>query len=173
MNMDFHELVESRNSVRGYDPSRPVPKEVLTRILDAGRLAPSAKNLQPWKFLVIQSPEMLDTVRPCYGREWFRQAPLILVIKGDRNAAWVRSSDRWNSLETDLAIAMDHIVLAAQAEGVATCWISAFDPALLHNVLNLTPDEEIFAITPLGYASPDAETRPKTRKPFDEVVEYL
>ena len=171
--MDFRELVLSRKSVRGYDGSKPVPNEVLTRILDAGRFAPSAKNLQPWKFLVIQSPEMLDTVRPCYEREWFRQAPVILVVKGDRNAAWVRSSDSWNSLETDLAIAMDHIVLAAQAEGIATCWISAFDPVLLHKVLHLTPDEDIFAITPLGYASADAETRPKTRKPFDEVVEFL
>ncbi|NTV02567.1 MAG: nitroreductase [Chlorobiaceae bacterium] len=173
MTVDFRELVESRKSVRGYDPSRPVPKEVLDRILDAGRLAPSAKNLQPWKFLVVRSAEMLDTVRPCYPREWFRQAPIILIVKGDRNAAWVRPSDSWNSLETDLAIAMDHLVLAAEAEGVATCWISAFDPVFLHQVLHLTPDEEVFAITPLGYASADAETRPKTRKLLAEVVEYL
>jgi nitroreductase len=171
--MDFHELVETRRSVRGYDPSRPLPDDLLNRILDAGRLAPSAKNLQPWKFIVVSSPEMLAAVRPCYEREWFRQAPHILIVKGDRNAAWVRSGDGWNSLETDMAIAMDHIVLAAHAEGVATCWISAFDPALLHKVLNLTPDEEVFAITPLGYASPDAATRPKDRKPLDEVVEYL
>ena len=170
--MDFHELATSRKSVRGYDPTRPVPQEVLDRILDAGRLTPSAKNLQPWKFIVVRSPEMLDTVRPCYQREWFRQAPVILIVKGDRNAAWVRQSDSWNSLETDLAIAMDHLVLAAQAEGVSTCWISAFDPVLLHNVLGLTPDEEVFAITPLGYASPDSETRPKTRKPLEAVVEY-
>lgn len=171
--MDFHELVASRKSVRGYDPSRPVPQEVLARILEAGRLAPSAKNLQPFKFLVVSSPEMLAAVRPCYEKEWFRQAPHILIVKGDRNAAWVRPSDSWNSLETDMAIAMDHLVLAAHAEGVATCWISAFDSVLLHKVLRLTPDEEIFSITPLGYASPDAETRPKTRKPIEELVEYL
>ncbi|NTW73251.1 MAG: nitroreductase [Chlorobiaceae bacterium] len=170
--MDFHELVTTRKSSRGYNPSAPVPPDVLTRILDAGRLAPSAKNLQPWKFLVITSPEKLDEVRACYDREWFRQAPQILIVKGDRNAAWVRPADSWNSLETDMAIAMDHLVLAAHAEGVATCWISAFDSVLLHKVLQLTPDEEIFAITPLGYASPDTETRPKTRKPLDEVVEY-
>ncbi|NTV25683.1 MAG: nitroreductase [Chlorobiaceae bacterium] len=171
--MDFHELVASRKSVRGYDPSRPVPQEVLNRILDAGRLAPTAKNLQPFRFLVVSSSEMLAAIRPCYEREWFWQAPHILIVKGDRNAAWVRPSDSWNSLETDMAIAMDHLVLAAHAEGVATCWISAFDSVLLHKVLRLTPDEEIFAITPLGYASPDAETRPKTRKPIEELVEYL
>ncbi len=171
--MEFHELVESRKSVRGYDPGRPVPQELLERILDAGRLAPSAKNLQPWRFVVVRSPEMLEAVRACYQREWFRQAPVILIAKGDRNKAWVRSGDGWNSLETDLAIAMDHLVLAAHAEGLATCWISAFDPAHLHKVLGLTPDEEVFAITPLGYASATAETRPKTRKPLDEVVRYL
>ena len=173
MSMEFHELAGTRKSVRGYDPSRPVPQALLERILDAGRLAPSAKNLQPWKFLVVRSPEMLDAVRPCYPRDWFSQAPVILVVKGDRNAAWARAGDGWNSLETDLAIAMDHLVLAAHAEGLATCWVSAFDPAYLHKVLHLTPDEDIFAITPLGYASAEAETRPKARKPLDEVVEYL
>lgn len=171
--MEFHELVETRKSTRGYDSARPVPQETLERILDAGRLAPSAKNLQPWKFVVVRSPEMLEAVRPCYERAWFRQAPVLLIVRGDRNAAWVRSGDGWNSLETDLAIAMDHLVLAAHAEGLATCWVSAFDPALLHKVLRLTPDEEVFAITPIGYPSNDAETRPKTRKPLDEVVQYL
>jgi len=171
--MNFHELVATRKSVRGYDPERPVPREALTRILDTARLAPSAKNLQPWTLLVVGSAEMLSAVRPCYEREWFQKAPQILIVKGNRNSAWVRNSDGWNSLETDLAIVMDHLVLAAHAEGVATCWISAFDPVLLHKVLELTPDDEVFAITPLGYASTPDETRPKSRKPLDEVVEYL
>jgi nitroreductase len=171
--MEFHDLAESRKSVRGYDASRPVPPEILGRVLDAGRLAPSAKNLQPWKFLLVSSPEMLANVRLCYKRDWFQQAPHILVVAGDREAAWVRPLDGWNSLETDLAIAMDHLVLAAQAEGLATCWICAFDPAMLCNALELKPSEEVFAITPLGYASADAQTRPKTRKPLEEVVRYL
>jgi nitroreductase len=171
--MNLHELVESRKSVRGYDPDRPVLRETLERILDAGRLAPSAKNLQPWTLLLVSSPEMLTRVRPCYDRDWFRQAPHILVVTGNREAAWVRPSDGWNSLETDLAIVMDHLVLAAHAEGVATCWISAFDPAMLREALSLNPSEEVFAITPLGYASADAQTRPKTRKPLDEVVRFL
>jgi len=171
--MNLHELVESRKSVRGYTPDQPVSREILERVLDAGRLAPSAKNLQPWKFLLVSSPEMLARVRLCYERDWFRQAPHILVITGDREAAWVRPSDGWNSLETDLAISMDHLVLAAHAEGVATCWISAFDPAILRETLGLGPTEEVFAITPLGYASPDAQTRPKNRKTLEEVVRYL
>jgi nitroreductase len=169
----LHELVESRKSVRGYDRSRPVPPEMLERVLDAGRLAPSAKNLQPWKFLVVSSPGMLAKVRLCYERDWFTEAPHLLVVTGDRSEAWVRPSDGWNSLETDLGIAMDHLILAAHAEGLATCWISAFDPAMLREALGLSPTEEVFAITPLGYASPEAQTRPKSRKPLDEVVRYL
>ena len=171
--MDMHELVATRYSVRGYDATRPVPAEILERVLDAGRFAPSAKNLQPWKFLLVSSPEMLEKIRPCYSQEWFRQAPHILIVTGDRNAAWVRPSDGWNSLETDMAIAMDHLILAAHAEGLGTCWISAFNPVMLRDVLGLKPHEELFAITPLGYASPDGATRPKTRKPLDEVVVFL
>jgi nitroreductase len=171
--MNLHELVASRKSVRGYDPDRPVPTEILERILDAGRLAPSAKNLQPWKFLLVSSPDMLAKVRQCYQRDWFRQAPHVLIVTGDRDEAWVRPSDGWNSLETDLAIAMDHLILAAHAEGLGTCWISAYDPAMLRDALDLKPGEEIFAITPLGYASPNTETRPKTRKALDEVALFL
>jgi nitroreductase len=171
--MILHNLVESRKSVRGYDQSRPVAPEKLERVLDAGRLAPSAKNLQPWKFLVVSSPGMLAKLRPCYERDWFQEAPHILVVTGDREAAWVRPSDGWNSLETDLGIAMDHLILAAHDEGLATCWISAFDPAKLREALGLGLTEEVFAITPLGYASADAQTRPKSRKPLEEVVRYL
>jgi nitroreductase len=171
--MNLHELVSSRKSVRGYDPNRQVPRDILERILDAGRLAPSAKNLQPWKFLLVSSPEMLAKVCASYRGEWLRQAPHVLIVTGDRDAAWVRSSDGWNSLETDLAIAMDHLILAAHAEGLGTCWISAYDPTTLREVLGLRPTEEVFAITPVGYASIPAETRPKTRKPLEEVAVFL
>lgn len=169
----LHDLAESRKSVRGYDSARPVAPATLERVLDAGRLAPSAKNLQPWKFLVVSSPEMLAKIRPCYERDWFAEAPHILVVVGNRTDAWVRPSDGWNSLETDLGIAMDHLILAAHDEGLATCWISAFDPAMLREALKLKPTEEVFAITPLGYASAEAPTRPKTRKSLDDVVRYL
>ncbi|HWR00418.1 MAG TPA: nitroreductase family protein [Chlorobaculum sp.] len=171
--MNMHELVESRYSVRGYVTDRPVPQDILERILDAGRLAPSAKNLQPWKFLLVSSPEMRDRVCACYRGAWLRQAPHVLIVTGDRDAAWVRSFDGWNSLETDLAIAMDHLILAAHAEGLGTCWISAYDPAMLRDVLGLKPTEELFAITPLGYPTRPLEVRPKTRKTLDQVAVFL
>jgi nitroreductase len=171
--MNFHELVAARKSIRRFDPERNVPDEILRRILDAGRLAPSAKNLQPWKFRLISSPGLLQKIHACYARDWIRTAPHLLVVSGSRNAAWVRRQDGYNSLETDLTIAMDHMVLAATFEGVGTCWIAAFDPEVLREALQLEPDEVVFAFTPLGYAAPDDGSLPKTRKTFEEVVEFL
>lgn len=169
--MNFLDLVRSRESIRNYDPARPVAREVLERILEAGRLAPSAANRQPWRFLVISSPEMLAKVRPCYSRSWFADAPQILVVTGDRGAAWTRMGDGYNAIETDLTIAMDHLILAATAEGVGTCWIAAFDPQVLRSALALKENETVFAITPLGYPKPDFQRKiTKDRKPLTEVV---
>jgi nitroreductase len=172
--MDFYDLVSNRESIRNYDPERPVDKETLYRILEAGRMAPSAVNFQPWKFLVITSPEMLAKVRPSYGREWFSDAPHILVVVGYRDQAWVRKYDGYNSLETDLTIAMDHMILAAEYEGVGTCWVGAYDPALLRRALELKDNEIVYSITPLGYPKAGFEKKgSKKRKAVEEVVEFL
>ncbi len=170
--MEFYDVIEKRESVRNYDPAKSVPRDVLERILNAGRLAPSAINNQPWRFLVISSPEMLKKVRPCYHSSWFKEAPHILVVVGDYNDAWVRR-DGYNSLETDLAIAMDHLILAATNEGVATCWIAAFDPACLREALGLKRSEQVFAITPLGYPKVGYKSKEKKRKSLEEVAEFL
>ena len=172
--MEYTQLIQTRESIRNYDPNRPVPKEILEKILDAGRLAPSACNYQPWKFLVISSSEVLERVRVCYSRDWFRDAPHILVILGLRNQAWIRSYDNYNSIETDVAIAMTHIVLAAENEGVGTCWIAAYDPALLKKALNTDDNQLIFGITPLGYPKPGfRKTLIKKRKSLKDIVEFL
>ncbi|NJK87577.1 MAG: nitroreductase [Bacteroidales bacterium] len=149
--MNIYDLIKQRESVRDYDPERIVEKEKLMRILNAGRLAPSAANKQPWRFLLVSSPTMLEKVRECYHKPWFRRAPHILIITGNENESWKRSFDGYNSIETDLTIAMDHIILAAEYEGVGTCWIAAFDPYILQEALELGDNEKVFAITPLGY----------------------
>jgi len=172
--MNVLEQIAHRESIRSYDPAKPVDPERLTRILEAGRLAPSAANRQPWEFLVVQSPEGLARVRPCYPRSWFQDAPHVLAVVGFKDQAWVRPSDGYCALETDLTIAMDHLILAADHEGVATCWIAHFDPARLREALGLGPDQEAFAITPLGYPRPDFVRKGlKERKPLDEIVRYL
>lgn len=172
--MEYSELIRTRESVRNYDPEKPVPKEILERILEAGRIAPSARNNQPWKFLLISSPEMLANVKACYQREWFRDAPHVLVVIGLKDQAWVRSYDGHNSVETDAAIAMTHIILAAENAGIGACWIEAYNPEMLRNVIKPTENQIIFGITPLGYTRPGYQkSMMKKRKPLNEVVEFL
>lgn len=171
--MDFRDVIVKRESVRNYDPSKSVPVEILNRILEAGRIAPSAANRQPWEFWIIRSAEMLNKVRTGYNRSWFADAPLILVVVGNRDNSWVRDADKYNSLETDLTIAMDHMILAAANEGVGTCWIANFDPVILRSALNLTPGQVVFAITPLGYPRTDYVSPPRRpRKSLEHVVVF-
>jgi nitroreductase len=152
--MEYYDLIRSRESIRNYDTNRPLTKEILEKILDAGRVAPSAANYQPWKFLVISSSSILEKVRASYNYQWFKDAPHILIVLGLKNKAWIRNYDGYNSIETDVAIAMTHLILAAENEGVGTCWIAAYNPAILKEALNLKDDQVIFGITPLGYTKP-------------------
>jgi nitroreductase len=172
--MEYTELIHTRESIRNYDPNRPVPNEILMKILDAGRMSPSACNYQPWKFLVISSQAMLEKVRVCYQRDWFKDAPHILVVLGLKNQAWNRSYDGYNSIETDVAIAMTHLLLAAENEGVGACWIEAYNPKLLNEAINPDENQLIFGITPLGYPKPGFQkTFMKKRKSLEEIVDFL
>ena len=172
--MEFNDLVRVRESIRDYDPQKPVSKEVLERILETAHMAPSAVNKQPWEFWIIRSAEMLEKVRVCYHRPWFKEAPVILALVGDRNKAWVRQYDGYNSIETDLAILMTHVILAAENEGVSACYIEAYDPALLREALGLSENQVVYGITPLGY-SHDGKGKQgnKSRKQLGEVLRYL
>lgn len=172
--MDFLKLAENRVSIRNYDPDRFVASEQLRLILEAGRLAPSAANRQPWRFYLVSSPEKLSKVRSCDHRVWFKDAPHILIVAGYRKAAWERSDGSLNTLETDLAIAMDHMILAAASLGIGSCWIVAFDPGLLRNNGILQDDEEVIAITPLGYPKEGFhKSDQKIGKSFEEVVRFV
>jgi nitroreductase len=171
--MDFTRVISGRESIRSYDPTRPLDKAVLERILDAGRMAPSAANRQPWRFIVVSSREMLTQVRRCYQKPWFQDAPHILIVAGRLSEAWSRQ-DGWNSIETDLTIAMDHMILAAENEGVANCWVSAFDPAILRSSLGLSSEEKVYFLSPLGYPRPGFTKKgQKQRKTLAEVVKYI
>ncbi len=172
--MDFYDLIRIRESVRDYDPNRKIEDTVLNRILNAGRLAPSAANRQPWTFLLVSSKEKLDKVRPCYNKQWFQEAPHILIIVGDKTKSWVRPADGYNSIETDLTIAMDHIILAAEYENVGTCWIEAYDPQILSDAISLKENEVIFSITPLGYPNKGYQKHGnKERKPLEDIVRII
>ncbi len=166
--MEFTDLIRSRYSVRAYRPD-PVPDDLLMRVLEAGRLAPTAANRQPFRFIVIHTAGRQEDLRRLYHREWFGQAPLIIGICAVPGEAWVRR-DGVNYAFVDAAIAMDHIVLAAADASLGTCWVAAFDPAVARQLLGLPDGVEPVAFTPLGYA---ADTpRPKERRPLADLVRY-
>jgi len=155
--------------MRAYE-NRDVEEDKLKRILEAARIAPSAANIQPWLFIVIRKIEVKQKLKAAYARPWFWAAPVVICACGIKSQAW-RRSDGKNYLDVDVAIAMDHLILAATAEGLGTCWIGAFDPTEVKRILNLSPEIEPIALTPLGY--PAASPEPKPRKPWEEVIRYI
>ena len=168
--MKFIELAEKRCSIRGYKPD-PVPEEVLGEILQAGRLAPTAKNLQPFHFIVVRDPAKLDELAVAYPAPFLREAPVLIVICMESSKGWTRDRhDGKNYCEVDAAIAIDHMTLAATDNGLGTCWIGAFDPGKVSAAMGLPDDIEPLALLPIGF--PNMEGREKIRKSIDELVRY-
>jgi len=166
--MEFTERIKERYSVRGYKDD-PVEEGELQQILEAARLAPTAANLQPFQLIIIHTEGRKEELRRIYNRDWFVQAPLIIVACSIPSKAWVRR-DKANYGVVDVAIVMDHIILEAANLGLGTCWVGAFDPQATREILNLPEGVDPIVMTPLGY--PDAPPRPTERKPLDELVRY-
>ena len=167
--VEFEQLIETRYSVRGYRPD-PIPEPLLQQVLRAGILAPTAANRQPFRILVLETESRRAELRTVYHREWFTEAPLILVVVAVLEEAWVRRFDALNHYLVDAAIVMDHMVLAAADVGLGTCWICAFDPHAARTVLALPPGTEPVAMSPLGYARDDGPPPAKSRRPPRELV---
>jgi nitroreductase len=167
--MEFYELIQKRYSVRAYQPD-PVPQEYLDKVLSAACLAPTAANRQPFQLIVIHTAGCKDEVRRMYHRDWFVSAPLVIAACAITNSGWIRSYDHANYSTVDVAIAMDHLILAAAELGLGTCWIANFDPAVVRQVLHLPDGVEPIALTPLGY--PADQPKQKERKPLVELVRY-
>lgn len=166
--MDVSEVISRRYSVRAYK-SDPVSDDVLSGVLEAARLAPTAANRQPFRVLVVHTAGRENALRRIYGRDWFVQPPLVLCVCAVRDEAWRRMDDKPYD-EVDATIAMDHLILAATAAGLGTCWIAAFDPSAAREVLGLPDGVEPVAFTPLGY--PADTPRTKKRRPLEEIVKY-
>jgi nitroreductase len=167
--MDFYDVVRRRRSIRGYAPD-PVPEPVLERIFETVNLAPTACNLQPFSFMVVRKPETKALIGQCYQQKWLTEAPVVVVALGNRDAAWKRF-DGTSAHVIDVAIAMEHLVLAAAAEGLGTCWVCAFDQAEMHRKLQLEPNWDVVAITPLG--TPAVNPGEQKRKAVSEIVQLV
>ena len=156
-----------RNSDR-----RKVPEDLLVAILDIVRLAPSACNKQPWRFLVIDDAAQSEVLRKSYSREWFDNAPVYIVALGTHDEAWHRGFDGKDHTDVDVAIAVEHLCLAATSVGLGTCWVCNFDLAIVKDGLQLPDNVEPIAIIPIGYPV-DGETVPeKKRKALDDIVKW-
>jgi nitroreductase len=168
MDMDFLELAESRYSVRSYQ-SRPVEQHKLDRILEAVRLAPSGSNRQPWRFVVVRDAEVRGRLAAaCANQRFIAQAPVVIAGVGllpDRVMQCGVPGD-----PVDLAIALEHLALAATVEGLGTCWIGAFDQDRVRDALEIPESAKVIGVMTLGYSADGP--RPKRRKPLDEIVCY-
>ena len=170
--MEFKEVVKNRYSCKKYS-ARKLEAAKLEAILEAGRLAPTAKNLQEQHVYVVQSEEMLtkiDGVTPCrYG------APTVLVVAFDKSNVFTYPGGKRDSGVEDATIVATHMILAAADEGVDSCWINFFDPDKMAEAIGLPENEEILMLLDLGYAAEGAGPLPNhsSRKPLAETVSYL
>lgn len=171
--MELKKLIENRYSVRAY-LSRKVEREKVEYILDCARLAPSACNYQPWCFYVITDETLKEKVREAYNREWFKTAPMYIVVCKDSSQSWKRSAtDGKDFGDVDAAIAGEHICLAAHSAGLGTCWVCNFDSEVLTEVLNIQGEKEPIAIFPLGYIDAENSKKPEQkRKSLAEITEW-
>ncbi len=168
--MNFLELAALRSSVRNFQP-RVVEKEKLLYVLEAARIAPSAANFQPWHFIVVNDPEIIKSIYQIYHREWFASAPTIIVAIGDHEKGWRRAKDGKDFTDIDVAIAVDHLTLAAAEVGLGTCWVCNFDPEKCYNIFNMPENFEPIALIPIGYPE-DTSKAIKQRKPLDQLVTW-
>lgn len=169
---DFIKLAALRSSVRSYE-NRPVEREKIELLLEAARLAPSAVNFQPWEFIVVTGEKAKKAVRQSYDRPWIAEAPAYIVACGNHKTSWHRPADGKDHCDIDIAIAVDHITLCAASQGLGSCWVCNFDPAVLRAALQLPDETEPVAIIPVGYPAEKGAVRDKKRKTIDEISRWV
>ena len=168
----FLELCEERFSARKFT-DEPVSDDDLNYILECVRLAPSAVNFQPWKWLVVKSEEAKAKLQQCYSRDWFNSAPLYIVGLKDTTTNWVRKFDGKMHGDVDVSIATEHLCLAATDRGLGTCWVCNYDTQRFAELFPQTEGWEAVVIVPIGHIAPDCPRKEKQRKAIKEIVEVI
>jgi nitroreductase len=179
--MDFFDTVSARHSVRTYKPD-PVPDELIIRCLEAARLAPSWRNGQCWRFIVVRNPATIEklAMQRVYGypiNAWLKTAPTVILACAEPGESGHHSGLPYWAVDT--AIAMEHLILAATALGLGTCWIGGFDEDTVRGLIAAPERIRVVAYTPLGYPA-DGEglmgraaklvVRSHSRKPLEKIV---
>lgn len=170
--MNFTELAKERYSVRSFQ-QKPIEDEVLKQILEAGRLAPTAKNFQPYHVYVLKSEEARKKINDITNCAY--HAPVVLMFCGVLDQAFVDPWNGHNGAEMDVSIVTTHMMLKAAELGVGSCWVCWYDSAKVKEAFQLPENEEPYCLLPLGYPAEDAapSERHSLRKSLDEVVTEL
>lgn len=168
--MDVFEAIKKRRSIRAYR-TEPIDDKTIARLLEAMRLAPSAKNLQPWKFIVVMDQNIKEElVSACRNQTFIAKAPCIIAACAFEKQSYNKMGSYMSSWAIDVAIAMDHLSLAAVSLGLGTCWIGAFNEGEVKRVLGIPDNVRVVALMPLGY--PEYTPPPMPRKSLEEIVCY-
>lgn len=168
--MDFYEVVRTRRSVRSYRKDS-IPEDMLNRVLEATRIAPSGSNRQPWKFILVTDESLKQKmVSACNNQKFVAEAPVIVVACGQRLA--LNRGGYMGEMSTllDVAAAFTHLILAARAEGLGTCWIGSFNNDEIKRLLKIPDGFEVVAATPLGFPSDDVFKASANRKLLNEII---
>jgi nitroreductase len=166
--MEVMEAIRQRNSIRAYE-DRPVPEEELLKVLDAARLAPSGRNSQAWKFVVVRDRGLRQSLgRAAGGQRHVYTAPVVIAAVATEPEDFMRCGIP--AYPVNLAIAIDHMTLAALELGLGTCWIGAFSQDEVKKILGVPERLKVVSLLTLGY--PGEAGRPKVRKTLKEVVCY-
>jgi nitroreductase len=168
--MSILDVIKERRSVRRYKDD-PIPEDILLRVLDAARFSPSGKNLQPWKFILVQDGTIKRRLADaCAGQKFIAEAPVVVVACGFPDKCYSRMGNYMKSWAVDVAIALEHLILQAREDGLGTCWIGAFEERDVKSLLAVPEEVRVLALTPLGY--PYEFPQPRGRKSLEEIVSY-
>ncbi|TEU06363.1 MAG: nitroreductase [Candidatus Aminicenantes bacterium] len=168
--MKVLDVIQKRRSVRKYKED-PIPEKALMRVLEAARLAPSGKNFQPWKFIIVKDKALKEKLAQASAGQFFMaEAPIIIVGCGFPDNCYAHMGRYMKSWSVDVTIALEHLILQAQEEGLGTCWIGSFEEEEVKAILNIPENVKVLALTPLGY--PDEIPRFRGRKSLDEIISY-
>jgi len=158
--MSLLDAIFKRRSIRHYQ-SKPVPKEVLKNILEAGRTAPSANNAQPWHFIVVTDPKIKQQLSQGNWNQFIKDSSFTIVACGDKDNQWAT---------IDVTIALENMVIAAEAQGVGSCWVGDFKEEEVKKLLNIPDNLKIICQVSFGY--PAEKPRSRTKKSIEEIVHY-
>lgn len=161
--MSLVEVVLSRRSIRRYE-QKEIPKDVLDKILDAGRQAPSAANKQPWHFIVVSDLEIKKKLSKGMFNRFIKNAPFTIVGCAHKDLI----AGKWSIVST--TIALQNMVVAAWAMGVGSCWIGDFNEGKVKKLLSIPENWNIVALVSFGY--PAEKPQPRKRKPVEEIVGF-